>query len=77
MRTPDWDRHRCEDGALNLHAALEDALDDKQQAPTPLPFPEEASAYLTSVDAIHPIKSRQIAAVVLLEAERRGKAGKQ
>ena len=74
MRTPDWERHRCQDGAFNLHAALDDALD--VPAKVPLPFPEEASAYLTQVDAIQPIKSRQLATVVLLEAERRGKAGK-
>lgn len=73
MRQPDWDKARCTDGTLNLHTAFQDAISGE---PT-LPFPEEASKYITEVDHLQPISSRQVAAVVLVEAERRGKAGAQ
>lgn len=72
MRTPSWENHRTVLGTLNLPAALEDA----RAGLPPLPFPEEAAAYLAEVEALKPVVSRQLAAVVLIEAERRGKVGK-
>ena len=69
----DFDKVRDTDGYLNLHSAFQQYI----AGLPPFPFPEEASAYITEIDRIQPVKSRQVAALVMLEALKRGQEGKQ
>ena len=73
MRPINWKEFHKPDGTLDLVAALTAAREGKP----PLAFPEEADAYLHQVEAIAHINSRQIGALALLEAERRGQVGAQ
>lgn len=61
--TIDWDEFRCNDGTLDLCAALERLLPEAFQG-------QHTASYrlLDIIQEIHPIRSRQVAAVALAHA---------
>lgn len=71
MRPIHWDDHRVEGKVIDLVAAF-NALHEGEK----LPFPEEATTYLQQLQTLAPMKSRQAAAIAMLEAERRARVGK-
>jgi len=65
MRQVDWEKHRSGD-CINLYSAFTDAITD--EAILTVAEMNRASEFIARVGMLQPIKSRQVAAVILAAA---------
>ena len=63
--TIDWDEFRCNDGTLDLNAAFERLFPTAHHLGANV---RQAYAFLDAAQEIHPIRSRQVAAMALAYA---------
>lgn len=62
MRLDTWELHRRQDGTINLVEAWKDETEAN-------PYSSPAIVFLNLVEEYQPIKSRQVAAVALAQAD--------
>lgn len=62
-----WEDYRRPDGTLDLVRCFEDSHNVKQHQ-YPIGYTLKSITFLKSVEKIHPIKSRQVAALALAQA---------